>query len=117
MVLGKMLGLNLFTDEFGNCRPKPFGIYQHLFDECDIVYVQRDADFYFLWHKYKRCVAEAEKCESKELDLNMRVSYGVLTDQDKYRFKTKYWHRYCCMWQKLGDKIKEKLDQMKEEFR
>ena len=66
-----------------------------------------------LMQMYRLCVAESEKCSLKELDLNMRVSYGVLTDRDKYRFKTKYWNRYCCMWQKLGDKIKNNLDKIK----
>lgn len=66
-----------------------------------------------LMQMYKRCVAESEKCSLKELDLNMRVSYGVLTDKDKYRFKTKYWNRYCCMWQKLGDKIENTLGKIR----
>ena len=57
-------------------------------------------------HKYKRCLAMAEMCESEEKRLEA-ISHIFDTDKECWEYNSDYWARWHKRWLKIVEKFKE----------
>ena len=57
-------------------------------------------------HKYKRCLAMAERCESEEKRLEA-ISPIFDTDKECWEYNSDYWYKQHNRWLKIAEKFKE----------
>lgn len=68
-----------------------------------LYYEKSEADKVIARHKYKRCLAMAEKCESMCYWFSARFDHHELVDNVKWEL----FDRWRLRWAKLADKFKE----------